>query len=151
MDKLIINISIAIDFTYKSPSISILINLKAKQGRILPRKLQKQWKKELAIYHSTRKAIHTIIHDQNQLNHPTIIDLQKYNNIPIPRTDPLLKQEWITTLIEIGKIGKRNTRNINTKQTTINCKKAISKYRNILNLQPKQIHKNILYKQMTPH
>jgi hypothetical protein len=31
-----------------------------------------------------------------------------------------------------------------TKQTTFNCKKEISKYKNILNLQPKRIHKVIL-------
>jgi hypothetical protein len=47
------------------------------------------------------------------------------------------------TLETIGKTAKKNTRDIITKQTTINCKKAISKYINILNLQPKRIHKVI--------
>jgi hypothetical protein len=57
--------------------------------------------------------------------------------------DPILKQEWIKTLGEIGKTAKINARNITIKQTSINCKKAINKYRNILNLQPKRIHKII--------
>jgi hypothetical protein len=149
MDKLVTNISTAIETTCKSPPI--LTNLTAKQGGFMPRKLHKQWKKELAIYHSTKKAIHTTIHDPNWFNRSNIINLQKYNNIPILPTNPSLKQEWITILSEIGKIAKINTRIISTKQTAINCKKAISKYINILNLQPKQIYKNILNKDMTPH
>jgi hypothetical protein len=65
MDVYVTNISSTIQNTYKAPPIPTLINLTAKQGAFLPRKLQKQWKKELAIYHSIRKAIHTTIHDTN--------------------------------------------------------------------------------------
>jgi hypothetical protein len=42
--------------------------------------------------------------------------------IPNPPTDPLLINEWIKTLRTIGKTAKKNTRDIITKQTTINCK-----------------------------
>jgi hypothetical protein len=63
--------------------------------------------------------------------------------IPNPPNDPLLVNEWINTLGNIGKIAKKNARDIITKQTSINYKKEISKYRNILNLQPKRIHKVI--------
>jgi hypothetical protein len=55
----------------------------------------------------------------------------------------MLINDWIKTLGTIGKTTKKNARDIITKQTTINCKKAISKYRNTLNLQPKRIHKVI--------
>jgi hypothetical protein len=55
----------------------------------------------------------------------------------------MLINDWIKTLETIGKIAKKNARDIITKQTTINCKKVISKYRNTLNLQPKRIHKVI--------
>jgi hypothetical protein len=51
--------------------------------------------------------------------------------------------EWIKTLGTIGISTKRNARDIITKQTSINYKKAISKYRNTLNLQLKRIHKVI--------
>ena len=55
----------------------------------------------------------------------------------------MLTNEWIKTLGTISKTAKKNAQDIITKQTTINCKRAISKYRNILNLQPKRIHKVI--------
>jgi hypothetical protein len=42
----------------------------------------------------------------------------------------------------LKKCQEKRTRHHN-KKTTINCKKAISKYRNTLNLQPKRIHKVI--------
>ena len=93
MDELIANISTTIETTCKSPPIPTLTNLATKQGGLILRKLQKQWKKELAMYHSTRKAMHTTIHDPNWLNHPNIANIQKYNNIPTPPMDPILKQE----------------------------------------------------------
>jgi transcription initiation factor TFIIIB Brf1 subunit/transcription initiation factor TFIIB len=46
----------------------------------------------------------------------------------------------------IGKTAKKNAHDIIAKQTATNYKKAISKYRNTLNLQPKIIHKIILKK-----
>jgi hypothetical protein len=55
----------------------------------------------------------------------------------------MLINKWIKTLGTIGKTTKKNARNIITDQTIINYKKAISKYRNTLNLQPKRIHKVI--------
>jgi hypothetical protein len=63
--------------------------------------------------------------------------------IPNPPNDPILVNEWIKTLGTIGKTAKKNACDIITKQTAINCKKEISKYRNTLNLQPKRIHKVI--------
>jgi hypothetical protein len=44
---------------------------------------------------------------------------------------------------DLRKKTKKNASDIITKQTSINCKKTISKYRNTLNLQPKRIHKFI--------
>jgi transcription initiation factor TFIIIB Brf1 subunit/transcription initiation factor TFIIB len=79
----------------------------------------------------------------NIQNHPHTI-------IPNPPNDPILINEWIKTLEIIGKTAKKNARDIITKQTTTNCKKAISKYRNTLNLQPKRIHKVILKTQIIP-
>jgi hypothetical protein len=46
----------------------------------------------------------------------------------------MLTNDWIKTLGTIGKTTKKNAQDIITKQTTINCKKEISKYKNTLNL-----------------
>ena len=64
--------------------------------------------------------------------------------IPNPPNNPLLINEWVKTLRTTGKTTKKNAHYIITKQTSINCKKATSKYRNTLNLQPKRIYKIIL-------
>jgi hypothetical protein len=81
----------------------------------------------------------------NWRTHPLITNLQNHPhaNIPSPPNNPMLINEWIKTLGTIGKMNKKNACDIITKQTTINCKKEISKYKNTLNLQPKRIHKVI--------
>jgi hypothetical protein len=137
MDQMIQNISKIIEDTCTAPPIPTLTNLTNKQGGYLPRKLQKLWKKELSTYHITRKTIKLTIHDPNWRTHPLITNLQNhpYTTILHPPNDPTLINEWIKT--------KKNARDIITKQTTINYKKTISKYRNTLNLQPKRIHKVI--------
>jgi hypothetical protein len=67
----------------------------------------------------------------------------QHMKIPNPPHDLQLVNGWLTELGTIGKTAKKKTRDIITKQTSINCKKEISKYRNTLNLQPKRIHKVI--------
>jgi hypothetical protein len=149
MDQIVENISKTIEDTCTAPPIPTLTNQTSKQGGYLPRKLQKQWKKELSTYHTIRKAIKTITQNTNWRNHPAITNLQNHHlaEIPNPPNDPILINDWIKTLGTIGKTAKKNARDIITKQTSINCKKAISKYRNTLNLQPKRIHK-VIFKNM---
>jgi hypothetical protein len=86
-----------------------------------------------------RKAIKITTQDTNWQTHPLITRLQNHPHatIPDPPNDPTLINDWIKILGIIGKTAKKNARNIITKQTTTNCKKEIAKYRNILNLQPK--------------
>jgi hypothetical protein len=126
-------------------TIPTLTNHASKQGGYLPRKLQKQWKKGLSTYHIIRKAIKIITQDTNSRIHTILSNLQNHQHaeIPNPPNDPLLTNEWIKTLGIIGKTAKKKARDIITKKTSINCKKKNSKYRNILNLQPKRIHKVI--------
>jgi hypothetical protein len=83
--------------------------------------------------------------NSNWRTHLLITHLQSrpHTQIPNPPIDTTLTNEWIKTLAEIGRKAKNNARDIITKQTTLNCKKAISKYRNTLNLQPKRVHKVI--------
>jgi hypothetical protein len=92
-----------------------------------------------------RKAIKITTQDTNWQTHPLITRLQNHPHatIPDPPNDPTLINDWIKILGIIGKTAKKNARNIITKQTTSNCKKAIAKYKNTLNLQPKRIHKVI--------
>jgi hypothetical protein len=145
MDQMVENISTTIENTCIAPPIPHLTNQTSKQGGYLPRKLQKKWKKELSTYHIIRKAIKTITQDINWRTHSVITNLQnhRFAEIPNPPNDPLLINGWIKTLGSIGKTAKKNAHDIITKQTSINCKKEISKYRNTLNLQPKRIHKVI--------
>jgi hypothetical protein len=145
MDSMIQNISKIIEDTCIAPPIPTLTHHTNKQGGYLPRKLQKLWKKEISTYHIIRKTIKLTAQNNNWRTHPLVTNLQShpYTNIPNPPNDPLLINEWIKILGTIGKTAKKNARDIITKQTTINCKKAVSKYRNTLNLQPKRIHKVI--------
>jgi hypothetical protein len=145
IDHMVHNISKIIEETCTAPHIPTLTNLTTKQGGYLPRKLQKLWKKEPSTYHIIRKAIKITTQDINWRTHPIITRLQNHPHalIPHPPNDPILINEWIKTLGTIGKIAKKNARNIITKQTATNCKKEIAKYRNTLNLQPKRIHKVI--------
>jgi hypothetical protein len=146
MDQMVRNISKIIEETCAAPPIPTLTHLTNKQGGYLPRKLQKLWKKELSTYHIIKKIIKLTNQDNNWQNHPLVTNIQNHLHtiIPNPPNDPMLINEWIKTLGVIGKTSKKNARDIITKQTTINCKKAISKYRNTLNLRPKRIDKVIL-------
>jgi hypothetical protein len=139
------NISKIIEDICTAPPIPTLTNLTTKQGGYLHRKFQKLWKKELSTYHITRKTIKLTVQNPNWRTHPLITNLQNHlhTTIPNPPNDPTLINEWIKILGIIGKKAKKNARDIITKQTTINCKKKISKYINTLNLQPKRIHKVI--------
>jgi exonuclease III len=145
MDQMVKNISKIIEDTCTALPIPILTNQASKQGGFLPRKLQKQWKKELSTYHIIRKAIKISTQNANWRSHIIFTQLQnhQHTNIPNPPSVPTLINEWIRILGNIGKNAKKNARDIITKKTSINCKKEIAKYRNILNLQPKRIHKVI--------
>ena len=117
------------------------------QGGFLPRQQQKLWKSHLKVHHNIRKTIHIACHHPHtQLhNHPDIQALLaplKINIPPLP-TNHTEQMKWIEDLATIGKTAKIEAYKITTKQTTINCKIAIKKYRTLLNTKPKTIHKKI--------
>jgi murein DD-endopeptidase MepM/ murein hydrolase activator NlpD len=117
MDQIVENTSKIIEDTCTAPPIPTLTNQTSKQGSYLPRKLQKQWKKELSTYHIIRKAIKTITQNTNWRTHPILTNLQNHQlvDIPNPPNDPILINEWIKTLGTIGKTAKKNARDIITK------------------------------------
>jgi hypothetical protein len=132
MDQMVQNISKIIEDTCTAPPIPTLTYLTNKQGGYLPIKLQKLWKKEISTYHIIKKTIKLTTQNTNWRTHPLITNLQNHphTTIPNPPNDSMLTNDWIKTLGTIGKIAKKNAQDIITKQTTINCKKEISKYRN---------------------
>ena len=119
------------------------------QGGFLPRQQQKIWKSPLKTHHNIRKAIHLACHHPHtQLrNHPDIPKLLsplKINIPPLPTNDTEHIQ-WIENLAVIGKKAKADAYKITTKQTLLNIKTAIKKYRTLLNTKPKTIHKKIFH------
>jgi hypothetical protein len=72
MDDIVNNISKIIEDTCTAPPIPTLTEQASKQGGFLPRKFQKQWKKELSTYHIIRKAIKIIIQNNNWRTHSII-------------------------------------------------------------------------------
>jgi hypothetical protein len=79
MDQMVKSISKTIENTCTTPPIPTLTNQTNKQGGFLPRKLQKQWEKELSTYHIIRKAIKLITQDHNWRTHTFITSLQITN------------------------------------------------------------------------
>jgi hypothetical protein len=118
MDQMVNNISKTIEDTCTAPPIPTLTNQASKQGGFLPRKLQKQWKKELSTYHIIRKAIKIVTQNINWRTHNIITSLQNHQHTKIPNlpNDPLLVNGWLTELGTIGKTAKKNARDVITKQ-----------------------------------
>lgn len=72
-----------------------------------------------------------------------ILQLICIPNIPHFPVNPKKLHTWIEALANIGKYAKNKAHKIISKQATLNCKAAITKYRALLNLKPKVIHKRI--------
>jgi len=66
-------------------------------------------------------------------------------NIPPLPTNPTEQAHWIEVIANIGRQAKTKAHKIIVKQTSINCKIAITKYRALLNIKPKTIHKKIFH------
>jgi hypothetical protein len=63
---------------------------------------------------------------------------------PLP-TNPTEHTQWVEQIANIGRKVKIETHKIIIKQITIKCKIAITKYRALLNIKPKTIHKKIFH------
>ena len=126
------------------------LTTKAKiQGGFLPRKQQKIWKHQIKIYHGARKAIRAACqHPHTHLqNHPDITSLTLLTNLDIPTfpTNPTEYTQWIEKIANIRQKVKLEAHKIIPKKTVINCKNVITKYKALLNIKPKTIHKKIFH------
>ena len=138
-----------IEQTCMTPPTPPLPNRVKSQGGFLPRTLQKKWKQQLKIYHHIEKAIrsacqnpHALLHNNSNISNLQLI--QTINIPPLP-TNPVDIHTWVEQLATIGKNAKKEAHKIITKQTAINCKISITKYRTLLNIKPKIIHKKIFH------
>ena len=143
------SLSLCIGQTCMTKPTPPLPNRAKAQGGLLPRIQQKKWKHKLKIYHTTRKAIRAACHHPHihLHNDPDIQALQliQTHSIPLLHIDPIELHTWIEEVANIGKNTKPKAHKIITKQTTLNCKAYINKYRNSLNTKPKTIHKRIFH------
>lgn len=71
--------------------------------------------------------------------------LFKNINIPPLPTNLVEQKQWIEDLANLGKNAKGGAHKITSKQTAINYRTAITKYKTLLNIKPKTIHKWIVY------
>jgi hypothetical protein len=108
--------------------------------------------KHLSTYHLIRKTIYITKNIQDWPTHPIIEELKTYTNVIIPPlpTEQQDQQEWIQSLVEIAKTAKTQARKITTKYTQSCIKKAILKYRQIYDKNPKKINKRVFKNQETP-
>ena len=119
------------------------------QGGFLPRIQQKAWKHQLKIHHTIRKAIRIACqqpytHLQHNPDIQSLILVPTINTMPLP-TNQIEHIQWIDKQATIGKNAKIQAHKIVTKQTSINCRTAITKYKTLLNIKQKTIHKKIFH------
>ena len=106
-------------------------------------------KKHLYTYHLIRKVIYLTKNSPNWQTYPIIDELKNHNhiNIPPPPDQADNQQEWITTLANIAKTTNTQARKITTKYIQDCIKKAISKYRQLYEKNPKKINKRVFKNQ----
>ena len=152
LDYLVQQISEKIQETCSALLLPTLTHRTNQQGGFLPRKLQKHWKKQLSTYHLIRKTIHITKTIPLWQNHPIIEELRnhKHTTIPPPPHLDTNPQEWIKTIAEIAKTANKQARKITTKYTQECVKKAITKYRQLYEKNPKKINNKVFKNQDTP-
>ena len=139
------SLSQCIEQTCMAPPNPPLPNRVKSQCGFLPRTQQKKLKQQLKIYHHIRKAIRSACQNSHALlhNNSNIRNLQSIQDVNIPplSTNLVDTHTWVEQLATIGKNAKNEAHKIIIKQTAINYKIVITKYRTLHNIKPKIIHK----------
>ena len=140
LDNIIDKISDTIEITCKATPIQTLTNRTAQQGGFLPRKLSKEWKKQLETYHLIRKTIYIAKNNPQWQTHPILNEIRNHQHvqIPYPPTTNTPPNEWIDTIAAIAKTANKEARKITTKYTKNCILKAVSKYRQMYEKNPKK-------------
>ena len=99
-----------------------------------------------------RKAIYLIKNSPNWPPHSIIEELKNHTQVtipPPPNQEPN-QNEWIKIVAKIVKTANVHARKITTKHIQECVRKAISKYMQLYEKNPKKINKKIFKKQETP-
>ena len=145
LDNIIGEISETIEKTWKAVPLPHVTNRTTQQGSFLPRKLAKEWKKHLATYHLIIKTIYIAKHNPQWQTHPILNEIHSHHHVQIshPPTIDTTPNEWIDEIADIAKTANREARKITTKYTKECIRKAISKYRQHYEKNPKKINRKV--------
>ena len=145
LDNIMRQISQNLEETCSAAPIPQLTNRTTQQGGFLPRKLAKSWRKYLATCHLIRKTIYITKNDPNWYTHPILNEIHNHHHVQIPNppTTNTSLNEWINEISTIAKTAKKQARNIITKYTKECILKAISKYRQLYEKNPKKVNMKI--------
>ena len=146
LDHIVGKISESIEKTCKATPLPHLTNRTTQQGDFLPRKLAKEWKKHLATYHLIRKTIYIAQHNPQWHTHPILNDIRNHHHVQIPHPPHIdtTPNDWIDELAAIAKTANKEARKITTKYTKECIRKAISKYRQLYEKNPKKVNRKVL-------
>ena len=142
MDYIINKISDTIEKTCKADPLPNLTNRTSQQGDFLPRKLAKRWTRYLNTYHLIGKTIYIAQHDPLWQTHPILNDLRNHRhaNIPYIHVTTTPPTAWVDAIATIAKNTNKEARKITTKYTKDCILKAITKYRQMFEKNPKKIN-----------
>ena len=145
LDNIVEKISETIEKTCKAAPIPYLTNRTTQQGGFLPRKLSKKWKKHLDTYHLIRKTIYITKNNPHWQTHPILNEIRNHQHVQIPHppTTTTPPNEWIDIIAAIAKTANKEARKITTKYTKDCILKAVSKYRQMYEKNPKKINRKV--------
>jgi hypothetical protein len=140
LDHIINQISATIEKTCQAYPLPTLTSRTSQQGGFLPRKLAKEWQRCLQTYHLIRKTIYIVLHDPLWQTHPILNHIRNYPHaqIPHPPVTTAHPTDWIDAIATIAKNANKAARKITTKYTKDCILKAVSKYRQLYEKNPKK-------------
>jgi hypothetical protein len=108
-------------------------------------KLARKWKRHLNTYYLIKKTIYIAQHDPLWQAHPILNDIRnhQHTNIPDPPVITTPPTEWIDAIATITKNANKEARKITTKYTKDCILKAVSKYRQMYEKNPKKINREV--------
>jgi hypothetical protein len=110
LKKLIKHITKIVEETCTTKAYPTLTNQPEKQGGYLPRKQQKKCKFCINICHSVKSIIRILTQNAQWRNHPYILNILQtlQNKIPQPPSSNIEIPDWITKILDLAKISKKD-------------------------------------------